>query len=57
MLNFKDYRRFLHGSSRKDEKNVDTVRRLLGQSCVTTTSAFSRIEDKDSLEMSREYFF
>ena len=35
-------------------KNVDAVRRLLGQSSVTATSAFNRIEDKDALEMSRE---
>ena len=37
-------------------KNIDAVRRLLGQSSVTATSAFNRIEDKDALEMSREYF-
>ncbi len=34
-------------------KNVDAVRRLLGQSSVTATSAYLGIEDNDALEVAR----
>ena len=35
-------------------KNVDTVRRLLGQSSVTTTSAYLGITDESALDLTRE---
>ena len=36
-------------------KNVDAVRRLLGQSSVTATSAYLGVTDESALELARQY--
>ena len=38
-------------------KNVDTVRKLLGQSSVIDTSAYLRITDESALDLVRTYSF
>ena len=36
-------------------KNVDAVRRLLGQSSVTATSAYLGVTDESALDLARQY--
>ena len=36
-------------------KNVDAVRRLLGQSSVTATSAYLGVTDESALDFARQY--
>ena len=38
-----------------ETKNVDAVRRLLGQSSVTATSAYLGVTDESALDLARQY--
>ena len=38
-------------------KNIDTVRRLLGHSFVTTTSSYIGVTDNSALDLARTYSF
>ena len=62
-LGFEDTSNFSTHSMRKTKasviydktKNVDAVRRLLGQSSVTATSAYLGVTDESALDLARQY--
>ena len=62
-MGYEDVRQYSTHSMRKSKasliyektKNVDAVRRLLGQSSVTATSAYLGVTDESALDLARQY--
>jgi len=62
-LGYEDVSQYSTHSMRKSKasliyektKNVDAVRRLLGQSSVTATSAYLGVTDNSALDLARQY--
>ena len=62
-LGYEDVNQYSTHSMRKSKasliyektKNVDAVRRLLGQSSVTATSAYLGVTDESALDLARQY--
>ena len=62
-MGYKDVSQYSTHSMRKSKasliyektKNVDAVRRLLGQSSVTATSSYLGVTDESALDLARQY--